>query len=61
MLAGWLRPVLTARLCVRASLAMAGAGRREGIMADRIRHGAAVRGLLERERWIVTGFMPMCG
>src|SRR5215467_5496501 len=58
MSAGWLRPVLTALLCVRASLATAGAGQREGLMADQIRHGLAqrVRGLLEHERWIGTGF-----
>src|SRR5215468_6027735 len=58
MSAGWLRPVLTALLCVRASLATAGAGQREGLMADQIRHGLAqrVRGLLEHELWIGTGF-----
>src|SRR5262245_39230327 len=58
MSAGWPRPVLTALLCVRASLATAGAGQREGLLADPARRGGAqrVRRMLEHDCWIGTGF-----
>ena len=44
--------------CREAEFCSCGSEEREGLMADQMRHGLAqrVRGLLEQERWIGTGF-----
>jgi hypothetical protein len=44
--------------CREADVCSCGSEEREGLMADQMRHGLPqrVRGLLEQERWIGTGF-----